>query len=309
MAAPRARFGIAIPVTNEAQNIERLLARAAAACPARILVVSDASRDGTDEIVRAFAAHAAVEVTLVSRPERRGKADAVNHIASAMADLPIVVMISGDALPEEGCIERLVDALEDPSVGVAAGRPRPEGPRGNRAVEISRLLWALHHRIALVQPKSTEITAFRNVFGRIDPRTRTDEAAIEQALAARGLRIVYVPEAIVLTQCPLTLGDYVAQRTRVTLGHLLLARDTGYAMGTLSWRRRFAALRDVWREEGVRVPTLALAVLLEARVYATARLRATLAPPPDGAWERSETTKRGFPADESRVRDVTARRR
>jgi cellulose synthase/poly-beta-1,6-N-acetylglucosamine synthase-like glycosyltransferase len=290
-------FGIAIPVSNEAQNIERLLERAAASGPARILVVSDGSRDGTDALVRAAAASSSVPITLLTQSERRGKADAVNRILSAMADLGIVVMISGDALPAPGCIERLVAAFDDPAAGVAAARPVPEGPSGNPAVAVSRLLWSLHHRIALAKPKSAEITAFRNVLDRIDPAARADEAAIEAAVAARGFHVVYVPEAVVHTHSPLTLRDYVRQRTRVTVGHLSLANQYGYRVGTLSWRHRLGAIRDVRRDEGVRAVTLGLAALLEAAVYSAAWIRMRFAPPRGGAWARIQTTKRTFVAE------------
>ena len=293
MAERRLPFAVAIPVSNEAQNIVALLERVATARPVRILVVSDGSTDATDALVRAFAARAPVPVVLQSRPERRGKADAVNRILAAMTDVDIIAMVSGDTMPDEGCIERLVAAFADETVGVAAGRPVPRGPEGVPAVEVSRLLWALHHRIALASPKSTEITVFRNVFSRIDPDSRTDEAAIEAAVTSRGYRVVYIPDALILTNCPLTLRDYAKQRTSVTLGHLTLAHE-GYDVGTLSWRQRFRALGDVWRDEGVELATLVRAVLLECGIYATAWLRFRVGPRPRGIWSRSDSTKRSF---------------
>lgn len=293
MAEKRLSFAVALPVSNEAQNIVALLERAAAARPECILVVSDGSTDDTDDLVRAFAARSAVPVVLESSPQRRGKAHAVNRILASLAGVEVIAMISGDAMPADGCIERLVAAFEDETVGVAAGRPVPEGPAGVPAVEVSRLLWALHHRIAQSLPKSTEITVFRNVFPRIDPDARTDEAAIEAEVTSRGYRVVYVPDAIIRTNSPLTVRDYVKQRISVTLGHLSLAR-AGYNVGTLSWRQRFRALGAVWREEGVEPATLARAVLLESAIYGAAWLRLRFGPRPSGLWARSESTKRSF---------------
>ncbi len=293
MAEKRLSFAVAIPVSNEAQNIVALLERAAAARPARILVVSDGSTDDTDALVRGVAARSAVPVELLTSPVRRGKADAVNRIIAALAGIEVIVMISGDAMPDENCIARLVAAFADETVGVAAGRPVPQGPAGVPAVEVSRLLWAVHHRIVLASPKSTEITAFRNVFPGIDPDSRTDEAAIEAAVTDRGYRIVYVADALILTNCPLSLREYVKQRTSVTLGHLALARD-GYSVGTLSWGQRFRAVGEVWREEGVKLTTLVRAVLLEASVYGAAWLRFRFGPRIHGVWSRSDSTKRSF---------------
>jgi cellulose synthase/poly-beta-1,6-N-acetylglucosamine synthase-like glycosyltransferase len=286
-------FAVAIPVSNEAQNIIPLLERVVSARPARVLVVSDGSTDDTDALVRSFAARSVVPVALMTSPDRRGKADAVNRIIAALPDVVVIAMISGDAMPAEGCVERLVAAFRDPSVGVAAGRPVPEGPEGVPAVDVSRLLWALHHRIALASPKSTEITVFRNVLPGIDPASRTDEAAIEAGVASRGYRVVYVPDALIRTNCPLSLRDYVRQRTSVTMGHLSVARD-GYGVGTLSWRQRFRALGDVWREEGVKLSTLARAVVLESGIYGAAWFRLHFGPRINGIWTRQESTKRPF---------------
>lgn len=293
MPEARITFAVAIPVSNEAQNIVQLLERVVMAQPARVLVVSDGSTDETDELVRAFAARGAVPVALHTTPERRGKADAVNRIISALPDVDVIAMISGDAMPGEGCVERLVAAFVDPSVGVAAGRPVPEGPGGVPAVEVSRLLWALHHRIALSSPKSTEITVFRNVIPGIDASARTDEAAIEAGVASRGYRIVYVPDAIIRTNSPLSLRDYVKQRTSVTMGHLAVARE-GYGVGTLSWRERFRAVGALWREEGIALSTLALAVVLEAGIYGAAWCRLRFGSRVQGVWSRSASTKRPF---------------
>jgi cellulose synthase/poly-beta-1,6-N-acetylglucosamine synthase-like glycosyltransferase len=234
-----------------------------------------------------------VPVDLKTASERRGKADAVNRIIAALPDIDVIAMISGDAMPAEGCVERLVAAFEDPTVGVAAGRPVPEGPAGVPAVDVSRLLWALHHRIALASPKSTEITVFRNVCSGIDPASRADEAAIEAAVMSRGYRIVYDPEALIRTNCPLSLRDYIKQRTSVTIGHLTVARE-GYGVATLSWRQRFRALRDVWRDEGVKLSTLARAIALEMAIYFAARFRLLFGPRVDGIWSRAESTKRSF---------------
>ena len=292
MAESYLGFAVAIPVSNEAQNIVALLERAAASRPARILVVSDGSTDDTDTLVRSFAARSPVPIDLATSPVRRGKADAVNRIIGALSGIDVIVMISGDAMPDERCIERLVAAFDDETVGVAAGRPMPQGPEGVPAVEVSRLLWAVHHRIAQANPKSTEITAFRNVFPSIDPTARADEAAIEAAVTRRGYRVVYKPDALILTNCPLSLREYVRQRTRVTLGHLALARE-GYSVGTLSWGQRVRAVGDVWREEGVKLSTLVRAALLEAGIYGAAWLRLQFGRP-SGLWERSDSTKRSF---------------
>src|SRR5512133_3783305 len=65
------KIAIVVPTYNEAGNIEELLRRLTAAVPgARIIVVDDASPDGTAERARVFAAP--IPVTVIVRPAERG---------------------------------------------------------------------------------------------------------------------------------------------------------------------------------------------------------------------------------------------
>jgi cellulose synthase/poly-beta-1,6-N-acetylglucosamine synthase-like glycosyltransferase len=115
-------ISITIPVYNEAATIAATLRRTIEIDypPERrqILVVSDASTDGTDEIVRGFASQG---VELLRLPARRGKTAAEN------AALPLLrgeIIVNTDAsihIPPES-LRPLIAAFEDSSVGVASGR-------------------------------------------------------------------------------------------------------------------------------------------------------------------------------------------
>jgi len=113
---------ITIPVYNEAatigQTLERILAIDYPADRRQIVVVSDASSDGTDDIVRGFAERG---VELLRVPERGGKSAAEN---AALPFLRGGIVVNTDAsihIPPEA-VRRLVAAFADPSVGVASGR-------------------------------------------------------------------------------------------------------------------------------------------------------------------------------------------
>jgi biofilm PGA synthesis N-glycosyltransferase PgaC len=70
-STPPLRYALITPARNEAENIERLIQSMVAqtAPPVRWVIVSDGSTDGTDDIVRRYAAeHAWIE--LERRPER-----------------------------------------------------------------------------------------------------------------------------------------------------------------------------------------------------------------------------------------------
>jgi cellulose synthase/poly-beta-1,6-N-acetylglucosamine synthase-like glycosyltransferase len=130
---PRARFRetpievwpsvtVTVPVYNAASNIRRTLQRLIELDYPReliqILVMSDASTDGTDDVVREFAA---AGVELVRSPERRGKTAAENA-AVLLARGEIIVNVDATVEVPPASLKRLVAAFVDPSVGVASGR-------------------------------------------------------------------------------------------------------------------------------------------------------------------------------------------
>lgn len=113
---------ISIPVYNEAgaiaATIENLLAADYPAERRRILVVSDASSDGTDSIAASYADRG---VHLARLPRRSGKTAAENA-AGAHLWGSIVVNIDATIRIPPGALKALIRAFEDPTVGVASGR-------------------------------------------------------------------------------------------------------------------------------------------------------------------------------------------
>ena len=117
-------ISISLPVYNEAETIahtlERLLAVDYPAERRQILVVSDASTDGTDDIVRGVAARG-VGVELLRLPERRGKTGAENAARTRLTG-EIVINTDASVRIDVAAVKQLVAAFDDPSVGVASGR-------------------------------------------------------------------------------------------------------------------------------------------------------------------------------------------
>ena len=115
-------ISIEIPVHNEAaviaDTLERILALDYPTDRRQVLVVSDASDDGTDEIVLQFAARG---VDLLRLPERRGKTAAENAARSHLIG-EIIVNTDASVRIDLAALKHLVAAFDDPSVGVASGR-------------------------------------------------------------------------------------------------------------------------------------------------------------------------------------------
>jgi len=113
---------ITVPCYNEeasiAATLEALLQVDYPAGRMQIVVVSDASSDRTDDIVREFASRG---VELLRMPERKGKSAAENAVALVCRGEILVNTDASIRIPR-GSLKKLVAAFQDPAIGVASGR-------------------------------------------------------------------------------------------------------------------------------------------------------------------------------------------
>ncbi len=116
------RLSILVPAYNEADSIagtlESLLALDYPADRREIIVMSDASTDRTDEIVRSFSARG---VRLVRMPDRRGKTAAENHTVPTVTG-EIVVNTDATIRIPPASLKPLIRVFQDPTIGAASGR-------------------------------------------------------------------------------------------------------------------------------------------------------------------------------------------
>jgi len=268
------RVVVGVTACNEERTIGPLLHALRDARPGgtpleKIFVVSSACRDGTDELVRTHAA-SDPRVVLISEPVRRGKAAAINtYLSQRPPFTDISFVASADILPRAGAVEALVAAFSDPTVGMVGGRPIPQNVGGTLTARMARLMWELHHRAALNDPKLPEMIAFRShLLDEIDPATPVDEALIELETIAAGFRLKYVPEAVIENFGPATLREWIIQRRRISAGHRWLERRRGYRVSTAS---PATAARLMLATAGPH-PSLWLPALALVAVEATGRL-------------------------------------
>ncbi len=224
---------VILPTHNDGGNIGPLLDRLLEEpCVGEIVVVASACSDQTVPIARERAAGAAGRIRLYVEPVRTGKAAAVNF-GVTRSSLTYVVIVSGDVLPEPGAIAAVVDALDEPGVGMAGGRPVPVNGAGSTLGHAVHLLWGLHHRLAMRQPKLGEMIALRREAADLLPRTSVDEATFQAMLESAGWKSRYVPEAVVANRGPGTMRDFVKQRRQINTGHLWLRHREGYTVASL----------------------------------------------------------------------------
>lgn len=116
---------ILIPAYNEAKEIKQtLLNKLELDYPVEkleIIVVSDESDDGTDEIVLEVASGSAVPISLVRQNPRQGKTAGLNLIVPR-AKGEILVFCDANSIYAPNTVKELVTNFADPAVGYVTGK-------------------------------------------------------------------------------------------------------------------------------------------------------------------------------------------
>ncbi|MBV9666414.1 MAG: glycosyltransferase family 2 protein, partial [Actinobacteria bacterium] len=127
---------VAIVTYNAAADLPACVAalRAQGDVVGRVLVIDNASADGTADVARGFDG-----VEVIANATNVGYAPAMNQ-AYAATSLPYLLSLNADAVLEPGYVDALVAALEaSPRVGAATGLlVRPGGPVDSTGIELTR---------------------------------------------------------------------------------------------------------------------------------------------------------------------------
>jgi biofilm PGA synthesis N-glycosyltransferase PgaC len=249
-SSTKIKCSVGITAYNEEANIGQLLQamldqRLYGVEISEIIVVASGCRDRTMDIVQEYMAKEP-RIKLVVQECREGKTSAVNlFLQQAQED--ICVMESGDTLPGEDSIEKMVRMFEDPQVGMTGAQKVPVNATQHMIGYLSHLRLKLEHQLCLEIPRTGELIAFRKVFDRIPPDVAMDEAFVEALIIKRGMQVRYAPDAVVFNMGPETLGDFVRQRRRNFAGHLYLKDKYSYKVSSLENSRVLRiALEEVW---------------------------------------------------------------
>ena len=174
----RRRVAIVVPILNERDNIERLVAaldRVLVGIDAEILFVDDWSQDGSAEIVTRLARRRS-DIRLIRRFGRRGLASAViEGMLATTAD--VVAVMDGDLQHDEAILPAMIDAVARGESDVAiASRYRAGGSCGDWAQDraaISRFATRLTHAVigcAVSDPLSGFFAIRRDLAVSLVPR-------------------------------------------------------------------------------------------------------------------------------------------
>lgn len=194
------RVTVVIAARNEAARIgpriDNLLASDYPAERLRIVIVDDGSRDATADAANACAD---ARVRVLRLPHAVGKAAALNR-AMESVDTPVTVFADARQSFRPDALRLLVDALDQPGIGAAAGR-LTLGPG-----EVNGLYWRVEtvlrraeSRLGWSHSASGAIYAIRtDCFRPMPPGLILDDVWSPLQVARAGLRIVFVDDAVAI---------------------------------------------------------------------------------------------------------------
>jgi GT2 family glycosyltransferase len=246
---------VIIPVRNGGDSIRSCLTSLAGVdYPAdrrEIVVVDNGSTDKTAEIVRGF------PVRYVTAFERRG-APAARNAGIRAAQGEILAFTDADCAVTRGWLRAMVQAFEAPEVGAVAGEILPYPPKTAAERYASRIRH-LSPQKYLARPRLpfavfANLAFRRTVFDRIG---LLDEHLIQgdstdfctRFVRGTGLKLAYVPQAIVFHRHRATTWDFLAQQWNYGRGHALLYIKYRDEI-PWGWRQTLQAYRDLGRAAG-----------------------------------------------------------
>jgi biofilm PGA synthesis N-glycosyltransferase PgaC len=237
---------VLIPAFNEERHIrETLEAATRIDYPAyEVVVVDDASRDETVEIVMEFVRVGSVR--LVRKLTNQGKAMALNDaIPCTRGD--ILLIIDADAYTDPKILKYLVPHFKFPRVGAVTGNPRVV----NRASFLGKLQSIEFSSIISLQRRAQRIWgriltmsgvvgAFRRSAvidaGLFSPEMATEDIDLTWKLQLKHYDVRYEARAIVWMNVPQSLAGLWRQRRRWTLGLAQVLRRHGPT--GVDWKHR-----------------------------------------------------------------------
>lgn len=257
----------------------------------KVIVVSSASTDDTEDIVRSLMDEYD-KLMLVVQERREGKNSAINRLLEEK-DTEIVVMVNADnILARNDTIQKMVEPFLDEGVGIVGGHPIVLNDKNNLPDFASNLIWTLHHHIAMTCPKVGELIAFRDVGTRLPVQNQSDEDLLRVGAENAGLRAHYAPDALTYIRGPETIHDLILQRYRVNIGQSYMISDRDYYNPSRDPKILFKVLSDTMKDLGYHPFKLVTSVMIEVSCRIAASIYVKKGKKDLSAWTPVSTTKK-----------------
>ncbi|MEC9386765.1 MAG: glycosyltransferase family 2 protein [Pseudomonadota bacterium] len=229
------KVSILIAAYNEAKDIEATLRNKLALDYPReqleILVVSDESEDGTDEIVQAVAADAPFPVKLFRQVPRQGKTAGLNMLKQH-AEGDILAFSDANSEWDQQALKALVSNFNDPAVGYVTGKMVYVNPEGALIGDGCSAYMKYENWL---RAQETLVGSVVGVDGGIDAMRKELHAELNAdqlpdfvqplKVVEQGYRVVYEPGALLKEEALSDGGSEFSMRVRVSLRALWALKD------------------------------------------------------------------------------------
>jgi cellulose synthase/poly-beta-1,6-N-acetylglucosamine synthase-like glycosyltransferase len=197
-------ISVVMVVRNESARLQRklqnLLELEYPTADWRIIVVSDGSTDGTDEILKQYASGPHFRVQLNSSAQ--GKAAGLNA-AMELTRADLLVFTDARQIVEPRALSLLSENFADPAVGCASGELMLGDRQAGESSQGVGLYWRIEKKIREMESDSGSVAgatgafyaARREAVTAIPVETILDDVFIPMSILQRGLRVVFDPRA------------------------------------------------------------------------------------------------------------------
>jgi cellulose synthase/poly-beta-1,6-N-acetylglucosamine synthase-like glycosyltransferase len=187
-----------------------------------VMVVSDGSTDGTDQVLTRLAQHNP-RIAFFRQEPRAGKTAALNWLLER-ARGEIIVFADANSMYRPDTVRRLVAPFADPEVGYASGRMLYVDPEGSLVgdgctayMRYENALRALESAVGSVVGVDGGVDAIRRALYRPMRPDQLPDFVLPLAVVEQGRRVVYAPEAVLEEETLTSEGAEYRMRVRVTL--------------------------------------------------------------------------------------------
>jgi cellulose synthase/poly-beta-1,6-N-acetylglucosamine synthase-like glycosyltransferase len=187
-----------------------------------VMVVSDGSTDGTDQVLTRLAQQNP-RIAFFRQEPRAGKTAALNWLLER-ARGEIIVFADANSMYRPDTVRRLVAPFADPEVGYASGRMLYVDPEGSLVgdgctayMRYENALRALESAVGSVVGVDGGVDAIRRALYRPMRPDQLPDFVLPLAVVEQGRRVVYAPEAVLEEETLTSEGAEYRMRVRVTL--------------------------------------------------------------------------------------------
>jgi cellulose synthase/poly-beta-1,6-N-acetylglucosamine synthase-like glycosyltransferase len=236
------RVTILIAAYNEEKKIEATIKNKIALLYPKdkieIIVISDGSTDGTDNIVRSYTAE---NVKLLRQDKRAGKTAALN-LGFSKAGGEIIVFSDANSLYDRSALNNLVRNFADEKVGYVTGKMVYVNDDGSTIGDGCSAYMKYENYL---RRRETDIGSIVGVDGGIDAVRKSlylpmrpdqlPDFILPLYVVEQGYRVVYEPEAILKEPTLISSTNEYSMRVRVTLRALWALHDMRHLLNPMRY--------------------------------------------------------------------------